>query len=723
MNHDGKPDLVSTSQADDVIQVLINAGDGSFLPPKHYYALNARGVTIGDFNGDGNADLAVLSPRGNDSRIDVYFGNGDGTFATPAEKLSISLGISFIANADMNGDGLPDLLVTTVKNIAVFINQGGGNFAKAVIYKGGTGLSGQLVVGDFNRDGVPDIADVRRSSDNIAVMLGQTDSAGHATGALGLAERFKVGNGPKGLAVGDFNGDGKLDLAVANSNFRKPALAVLQGNGDGTFAQKQPYFGGSFVDGVIAGDFNGDGNADLATVSFTSDLRAYAGNGDGTFAPFRDFPSGHFGQYVVSGDFNGDGKDDIAIAAGAEVKVLIAGVGAVPPTPAPSDFSITLGGGVPQSISYQDASGSPATVSLVGVGIGVVTFSGDNLSIDYARHRIIGGPATVTSITLTGTDTHSTLSIKPQGRNARVNVGTITSYGIMGNILAPHANLVGNLTAGGPVSRVMLDTVRDGTISLNATGQAVDLSLGNVNDESLISAQPIHSLTVGQWYSATNGAEQISAPSVDTLRVLGQFSPDLTLGAGGLGAFSARGILSGLWNVAGPVGSVQIERDGQFTLNAASIGSVSAGNVLNTVTLNTTGDIGSIFAGSVLNCSFYAGVALPAGQRLPASLSDFVSSAMIHSVQLMQCPKVDSFLNTAIAAQNLGRLNLGRIGFANGGKVQGIAAVTLARLSGVDTLTRMGFSLTDPTSLQPLIARGINPQDFVLNVFARVIAL
>src|SRR5665213_638559 len=270
-NNDGKPDLVGIHELDSDVVVLLNAGDGTFLPAQHYFALNAHGIAVGDFNGDGNQDLAVLSPNGEFGQIDIYYGNGDGTFQKPSVKINLGYGVTAIAAADLNGDGRPDLIVTTVMRVIVLLNEGGGAFSKPVNYRGGPGHSGQLVVGDFNGDGKLDIAMVRQNTAGISILFGNGD------GTLGPPQFIRTGTSPKAIAAGDFNGDGKLDLAIANSDFRASSLDILINNGDGTFSESKPYAGGNFVDGVVTGDFNGDGYTDVATVSYTSDARVYAG--------------------------------------------------------------------------------------------------------------------------------------------------------------------------------------------------------------------------------------------------------------------------------------------------------------------------------------------------------------------------------------------------------------------------------------------------------------
>ena len=489
----GLPDLVGIDGTDNVVHVLINTGDGLFRPGQDFYVPQARAATVADFNHDGNEDIAVASPtnatNSNDaqSTIFLFFGNGDGTFQTPPKEIPVNFAITDIASADVNGDGYPDLICTVAHRVIVLINRGNDTFFPPVGYPAGAQFSGQLVVGDFNNDGVPDIAVTRYESNEIAILLGQKNPDGTPTGTFGKAELYHVGSNPRAIAIGDFNGDGKLDIAVANAAFGQPAVWVFMGNGDGTFAKPTYYYGGNFVDGITTGDFNGDGLTDIATVSFTSFLRAYPGNGDGTFQPFTEFASSAYGQNVVSADFNGDGLDDVAVATGGGIRVLLATGQNTPPV-TPTSLDVTLGGGNPRSITYHDVSGSSATITLGGPGSATVDFSGSNLSLSNNGSQLVGGSASVTSIAAAGTTSATTLAITPLGINGTANIGPISTDGSFKAIIAPRANLIGNLSIPGTIGGIVFDNMNSGTITLGSAGPAVNLTLRNATDETLNSA-------------------------------------------------------------------------------------------------------------------------------------------------------------------------------------------------------------------------------------------
>jgi hypothetical protein len=160
-----------------------------------------------------------------------------------------------------------------------------------------------VAVGDFNGDGIQDLAVANWGSNTVSVLLGNGD------GTFQAARNFAAGSHPSSVAVGDFNGDGIQDLAVAESG----GVSVLLGNGDGTFEAAHSFAAGG-PDSVLVGDFNRDGIQDLAVVS-PFGVRVLLGNGDGTFQTTHvSYVAGSDPLAVAVGEFNGDGWPDLAVA-------------------------------------------------------------------------------------------------------------------------------------------------------------------------------------------------------------------------------------------------------------------------------------------------------------------------------------------------------------------------------------------------------------------------
>jgi len=175
-----------------------------------------------------------------------------------------------------------------------------------------------VATGDFNGDGKLDIAQANFYGNTVSVLLGNGD------GTFQPHVNYATGIGPDSVVVGDFNRDGKLDLAVLSQGSN--AVSVLLGNGDGTFQRAANYAAGIGDGSLAVGDFNGDGKQDLASTSSSSDtVSVLLGNGDGTFREHVDYATGSGPYGVGVGDFNRDGKLDLAVAdmTGGTISILL----------------------------------------------------------------------------------------------------------------------------------------------------------------------------------------------------------------------------------------------------------------------------------------------------------------------------------------------------------------------------------------------------------------
>jgi len=276
-NGDGKLDFAVTNVGSNTVSVLLGDGRGGFTDaPGSPIPVGSSPfhIAVGDFNRDGNLDLAVTNASSNS--VSVLLGNGRGGFtAAPGSPFVVDFGPEGIAVGDFNGDGKSDLAILTYQggnHVSVLLGDGSGGFINAPGAPANVGIGDvSLAVGDFNGDGKLDLAitNIATPFPSLTVTSYVSVLLGNGTGGFTAApgSPFNVGNQPAGIAVGDFNGDRKLDLAVANT--RGNNVSVLLGDGSGGFrnAPGSPISVGNLPIHIVVGDFNGDGKLDFAVTN------------------------------------------------------------------------------------------------------------------------------------------------------------------------------------------------------------------------------------------------------------------------------------------------------------------------------------------------------------------------------------------------------------------------------------------------------------------------
>jgi uncharacterized repeat protein (TIGR01451 family) len=277
---------------------------GSFGAPVFYgTSYYTYGIAIGNFNGDGKADLAVTNTYSN--TISIFPGNGNGTFQS---SVSYPAGNSphSIATADMNNDGHTDLVVTSsdAGTVSLLLGNGDGSFASPTSHSVGSYLR-SVALSDLDGDGNQDVVVTNYYSSTVSVLLG------NGNGTLQIPVTYPVGYNPRGVAVSDLDGNGTADLAVTSSY---DGVKILLGNGDGTFQAAVTYPSVYNAYSLTMGDFNQDGKRDLAVSSYSYGVAILLGNGDGSFQAAVSYPTGYGSQSIVADDLNGDGKIDLVVA-------------------------------------------------------------------------------------------------------------------------------------------------------------------------------------------------------------------------------------------------------------------------------------------------------------------------------------------------------------------------------------------------------------------------
>ncbi len=332
-NGDGKMDLVAGDVTNNDLAMLLGKGDGTLKPAVTYHLDAAPHYIIAtDLNRDGKLDLAIAFPYA--AKIGIFPGKGDGSFGPPV-NYPIGRYPTRILAADFNRDGRMDLALSGGNNdIDILLGNGNGTFQNPQGYSFSE-VPAVLAAGDFNADGRIDLIVALRMAKTVNVFLGKGDGT-FQTPISSTTNSGVNGSGALSVVVGDFDRDGKLDVALTDEY-----LKILKGNGNGTF--KAPSFtfqlNNTSAD-LKPGDFNGDGKLDLvsAGVFSTGALQVLLGKGDGTFQDTGRLIEGSSSVSVVVTDLNGDTRPDLAANIGGQLTVALLNV--TPGNPDNTDYFV-----------------------------------------------------------------------------------------------------------------------------------------------------------------------------------------------------------------------------------------------------------------------------------------------------------------------------------------------------------------------------------------------
>lgn len=478
LNADGRPDLAVANHDSNNVSILFNSGGGCFAAPVHY-AIGAGPVAIAlaDVNNDGRSDLVVANDTGT---VSVLLRNAGGTFQT-ARSFTAGTGPRAVTVADLNGDRCQDITVAnaTSGGLSVLLGNCLGGFAAARSYPVGTAPQ-SVAVADLNRDGRPDLVTASSGSQDVNVLLGRGD------GTFQAARSTSVGYLPLSVTTGDFNRDGKPDVAVANKTAGRVQILTGDGLGGLTLVPAQTStIVGQDLQVVLARDFNNDSKLDLAVASSAGFVALLTGNGDGTFQTPRNFDVGFLPVALSAADLDGNGRLDLALANGTSVSVLLGGSAGFSPAPVG-----LFAGNMPRGLAIKDLNGDGrddlAVANWGGGDLGLL-FGAGNGTFRAPQRIATGAGATGVIAADVTNDGRPDLAVANSGANTvSVLVGTGG-----GAFSAPRSYAVG----GNPKSVASGDFNGDRRIDLavgNDDSNNVSILLGNGDG----TFQPAQTLTV-----------------------------------------------------------------------------------------------------------------------------------------------------------------------------------------------------------------------------------
>jgi hypothetical protein len=411
LNGDGKPDLLSfgvdQNDGDGYISVLISKGNGTFQAPSlDLGASMAVGGAVGDFNKDGKPDLVTVGF----GEVAVLLGNGDGTFQAETSYTDTFQSAIAIGIGDFNGDGNQDLIVAgrpsptspgSAGALDLFLGNGDGTFGFATNVATIANQPVALVVGDFNGDGKPDVAVAGVNSTgtdgDVWIYLG------NGTGGFQAPIDIGIVGPPVDLVAADFNDDGKLDFAVSTGSPTNN-VQIFLGDGTGNFSLKSTLSTGPGTGpSLIASDFNHDAIIDLAIPN--DGISIYIGKGDGTFTLATKLDGG---APIAAADFNDDGKIDLAWLVNNSIAILFNGQPAFSMSPSgPSSITVSPGDSAKFTLQISPTNGFSGSVSFACSGLP----KGASCSFSPSPLTVSGGAAKSVTVTVSTTAASSTLPL------------------------------------------------------------------------------------------------------------------------------------------------------------------------------------------------------------------------------------------------------------------------------------------------------------------------
>ena len=546
----------------------IPAQANGFLPPTSTTStFYSYAYVAADFNGDGKADWATATSTGNGYAVAVYLGKGDGTFQS-AVNYSVPVSVSAMVVGDFNGDGLPDLAVAGSGGVSVLLGNVDGTFKQPVTTSSGSAWT-SIATADFNGDGNNDIL-VADNSGNLTVLLGRGDGT-FQPGASRTVGTFAP-------VIGDFNGDGVADVVVPYYS----GLSLLLGNGDGTFQPAKSLPNVSVWGNVVVADFNGDGKADLAVIDVIG-VTVLAGNGDGTFTAPVHYSTSFTPNYIALADLNGDGNLDLVLGTYGLVTLLGNGDG-----------------------TFQSAVSYP----LSGYGSGpivVADFNGDGRQdILFGSNIMLGAMATQFKFTAQPVNAVAGGTLPPVAVQAQDPSGNTVWTGSTVNLTSTPAGVNATATAANGLatfSNLVINTAGSYTFTAASTGLTSATS-------NVFTISPSTASKLGFSMQPSNAAVGAAISPAVVVQVQDQYGNLITGSTASVTVASIPSGVTATLNAQGGIAtfsSLSFGSAGNYTLVASTSGLSSA--ISNTFTIG--GSAGSKLVFSTQPASAVAGATMP----------------------------------------------------------------------------------------------------------------
>jgi hypothetical protein len=652
---DGKPDLMLANYGSNTVSVYRSTSSSGAITAGSFAAqvtfatgTQPRSVAIGDIDGDGKPDLAVANQGTN--TVSVFrntSSSGSITTGSFASHITFATGIGpqSVAIGDIDGDGKPDLAiannasntVSVLRNTSSIGSITSGSFAVQATFATGT-TPRSVAIGDIDGDGKPDLAVANGASANVSVLRNTCSSGSITSGSFAAQVTFATGTNPQSVVIGDLDGDGKPDLAVANFNTNN--VSVLRNTSSsgsiiiGSFAAHFTFATGTNPQSVVIGDIDGDGKPDLAvanrnsnTVSIIRNTSTGGSISSGSFAPHVTFATGSNPISVAVGDIDGDGKPDMVTANQGSNNVSVIRNNPLSPIEGSAGICVSGTSTLTTNTPGGTWSSSDDVIATVGSSTGIVT--GVTTGTATISYTVTGGSATlvVTVIAIpivgsTGGDiticSAATATLSGTGATSyswsggindgvsftpAVGVNTYTVTGTTGscsNTATTTVTVIAIPTVGSTGGDI---TICDGTTAtLSGTGATSYSWSGGINDGvSFTPAIGVNTYTVtGTTGSCSNTAT--TTVTVIAIPTVGSTGGDVTICDGATATLIGTGATSYSWSGGINDGVSFTPTVGVNTYTVTGTTGSCSNTATTTVTVNAIPTVGST-GGDITICS------------------------------------------------------------------------------------------------------------------------